>query len=467
MNSQPDGTLPVLAGPGGYTLAGAVAATAAAETTPQDLFHQSRSRTSAWEPGLGAWSAMIGFTAPEPGPLHGAVLAVKDHMAVAGMPNRAGAPEGAELPPETTSATIVSRLVDAGGTLAGITAFPSPGSPGGMTPQTGNPRAPDRIAGGSSGGSAAAVAAGLVHAALGSDSGGSIRIPASCCGVVSLNPTRGVVPLTGLKKGTYSIGSAGPIATNVADVATVFDVIAGFDGADPYSVAHLPPAQTWDPGRLRIGVPRQIMDTNIDDEVRAVWANTIDLLVAAGAIVVDVDLPGVTELPALLSYVVGLAESTAILEDRFAARPDLVNPGVVERLDVGRAIPATELARVYHRGAAFRARLREVFGGVDVFITPTLPCRVPSRGHDYTEVDIEVGGVIERRVTALTRMVNPWNMASVPAGSVPAGSDSDGGPIGVQVVGPAFEDRRVLDVMAMVETAVGGPWDTVPSPSER
>jgi Asp-tRNA(Asn)/Glu-tRNA(Gln) amidotransferase A subunit family amidase len=130
-------------------------------------------------------------------------------------------------------------------------------------------------------------------------------------------------------------------------------------------------------------------------------------------------------------------------------------------VDAANAIPATALARAYHRIAGFRAGVRRVFDNYDLLLTPTLPCRIPDASDGHIEADIEVGGVIESRTSALTRLVNPWNLSGSPAGTVPVARDAEGAPISVQVVGRAFADLAVLSLMEFIEASVGGPWDTV------
>lgn len=417
-------------------------------------------RIESWEPGLGAVVETIGYQEPADGPLRGIVVGVKTHMDVAGHRNWLGLQAaGMGAPPVDRDATVVTRLREAGAILACTTASPFIGAPGGVTPQTRNPRAPDRVSGGSSGGSAAAIAAGLVHGALGSDAGGSIRIPAACCGVVGLQTTRGLVPLTRAGGLTYSMGNVGPMASSCADVGRILEVIAGFDPDDPYSVTVDSPSR-WDGKPLRIGLPTELVDWNIDVDVSRTFEDVKEMLGDAGHRLERVSLPILREAMELGPGRVGLVESGAIIEDRLLdALGDV--PELSEAVRRSAQIPGPVMARTYHRIAVLRSQLRSLFAEYDVLVTPTLPCRVPDGSAPHIEDEIEVGGAKETRTSALTRLVNPWNLAAVPAGSQPVGRDPGGAPIGVQVIGPPFSDWKVLDIMQSIEDALGGPWDTV------
>ena len=452
------------AGPGNVDGVTAIRAVADGDITPAELYEDSQSRIAAWEPGLGAVVEHIDYRTPLGGSIAGMTLGVKSHIDVAGHRNWQGLQtHGTDARPVAADATVVARLRAHGGTLVCTTAAPFMGAPGGVTPQTSNPRSPDRISGGSSGGSAAAVAAGLVHAALGNDSGGSIRIPAACCGVVGLQTTRGLVPLTGTGGHTFSIGNVGPMAATVGDVRAVVEVIAGFDERDPYSVA-AGKAERWDGRPLRIGLPTELVDWNIDEEVAEAFDTVADLLRSAGHRLEGISVPMLAESMELGPRTIGIAESGALLEAELAEAMGSV-PGLAGAIEQSKTISGPELARAYHRVAMLRSELRRVFAGYDMLLTPTLPCRVPDGSDAHLEATIEVGGATETRTSALTRLVNPWNLAAVPAGSQPVARDPGGAPISVQVIGPPFSDWRVLDVMELIETSTGGPWDTVGPPT--
>lgn len=447
-------------GPGGLNGAEAVAAVAQGDTTPLQLYEDALARIGKWEPGLGAVVEQIPFAQPADGPLRGMVFGIKVHQDVAGYRNWLSLQaHGMEGPAATRNSTVVNRLLQSGATLACTTSSPFIGAPGGVTPQTRNSRAPDRVSGGSSGGSASALAAGLLHGALGSDSGGSIRIPAACCGVVGLQTTRGVVPLTGAGGLTYSMGNVGPLASTVADARLILDSIAGFDPEDPYS---LPGTQRdgWDGGPLRIGLPSELVDQNMDSEVREVFDDVVDQLRTAGHRVDPVSMPMLLESMDLGPRTIGIVESGSIIEDSLLEVLGDIHE-LVEAVARSKEISGPTMARTYHRVALLRSEVRRTFADYDLLLTPTLPCRVPDGSEGHLETEIEVGGALETRTSALTRLVNPWNLAAVPCGSQPAGRDSDGAPISMQLIGPQFSEWKLLDIMQYLEDLLGGPWDTV------
>ncbi|CAN5856412.1 amidase [soil metagenome] len=447
-------------GPGGLNGGAAIRAVADGDLTTAELHEDAMRRIEEWEPGLGAVVEQIQYRDPVAGPLGGMMLGVKTHFDVAGCRNWSGLQaHGLEATPVDRDATVVTRLLAGGATLVCTTAAPFIGVPGAVTPQTRNPRSQDRVSGGSSGGSASAVAAGLVHGALGGDSGGSIRIPAACCGVVGLQTTRGLVSLTGTGGLTYSMDTVGPLASSVADARRILDVIAGFDPEDPYSVA-VDSFDRWDGGPLRIGLPTELVDWSIDAEVVEAFDRVVEMMVHAGHQVERVSLPILRESMELGPRTIGLVESGAIIEDTLG---DVLGeiPELMEAVERSKEISGPALARTYHRVAVLRSDLRRLFAGYDLLLTPTLPCRIPDESAAHLEAEIEVGGGVETRTSALTRLVNPWNLAASPAGSQPVGRDSDGGPISAQLIGPPFSDWKLLDVMESIEASLGGPWDTV------
>ncbi len=423
----------------------------------------ARDRLRSAEPDLGVTEYLLADpTQPAAGPLAGVVVGIKDLIAVAGVPRRCGAPDLVDASPQPAHATVVARLIDAGATLLatlrlhalafGVTGW-----------GVGNPVAPDRIPGGSSSGSAAAVASGVVHVALGTDSGGSNRIPASCCGIAGLKTTRGRVPTEGVADLAPSLDTVGPLARDAAGCALALAALdpaalgldpaaLGLDSAGAGEVHDAIDALTTPrPTSLQFGVPREVVASHIDPAVRRVWEDTLDGLRTSGAIVVDVDLPTLPSAPAANGTIL-LAEAAAT----HAATADRWNhalpPDVAQRLQRGRTITEPEVDAAKAVGDALSAEAAAVFEQVDVLCMPTLPCPPPRT--DARDVVVE--GATEPVVTALTRLTNPWNLIGVPAGSVTAGHDPAGAPVGVQVVGPAGAERRVLQAMAAVETCCAG-----------
>jgi aspartyl-tRNA(Asn)/glutamyl-tRNA(Gln) amidotransferase subunit A len=445
-------------GPGDLSAAGAAAAVAAGTATATALLEDARTRADAWEPGLGAVVTPLDRVSATSGPLQGAVLGIKDLMEVAGAPLGLGAPALADPTPRTEDATVVARLAAAGSSI-GWTLQTHPLAYGIIAPQVANPRAPGRVAGGSTGGVAAALAAGFVHGGVGTDTGGSVRIPAACCGVVGLKTTRGLVPLTGVAALAWSLDTVGVMAADVADTALLLSVVAGEDPDDPISQP-APPRPPRAPGApLRVGIPAQVAAARMDDDVRAVWLRALEALRAAGATVRPVDLPQLEGANAANGRILA-AEAAAVHGATFAEEPERFHPSIRPRLQRGLDMPAVDLALAHRHGAHLRHQLRRTFVDVDVLCTPTLPCRVPPVDTE----DLIVGGEPEHVVPAMTRFTNPWNLTGVPAGSVPAGFDRDGAPVGVQLVGAWWTEDVVLEAMAAVEAGTGGPLPAEPLP---
>jgi len=396
------------------------------------------------------WRCLVHTIEPEPasGPLHGLRVGVKDLIAVEGVPRLLGAPELADPRPQPRDATCVARLRRAGAAIVATTATHALAY-GIVTPQTANPRSPGRITGGSSGGSAAALAAGLVDGALGSDTGGSVRIPAACCGVVGLKTTFGLVPVDGVQPLAPSLDTVGPMAR---DVATTARLLAALLERQPGCGDPAPPPT------LCIGVPLQVRRSRLDAEVRSVWYHVLDAAAAAGAQVTDVDLPALTE-SCLANGRLLAAEASRTHARAFAATPQRFPADVRERLAGAHALDSTPVRAARRVRAELSDQLGRALDTIDVLVTPTLPCRIPRVGVDPVVVD----GQRERLVSAMTRGTNSWNLVGVPAGSVPAGCDGDGGPVAVQVVGPEHAEATVLGAMAFIEDLCGGPWPAVPS----
>ncbi|WP_165492181.1 amidase [Egibacter rhizosphaerae] len=413
-------------------------------------------RARCAEDDLGAVVAVVEDRDGGPGPLADTPVGVKDLFAVAGHPRYCGLPPDragrlVDTEPQPEDAEAVARLARAGAPIVArvashALAFGVIGH--GVT----NLAAPGRITGGSSSGSAAALAAGLVDIALGTDTGGSVRIPAACCGVVGVKTTRGLVPLTGVQDLAWSLDTVGPLARDVPTAAAALAVLAGRDGnrvaghlwdgssGDPASEPTLPapPAEppAADPESLVVGVPTATRRERLDPEVREIWEARLAAFGAAGASLVPVDLPALEEAHAANGRVL-CAEAAAVhANGDWSAAPEDVRP----RLELGHDLAATSVARAHRVGQRLRAELRAAAERVDVLCTPTLPCRVPEVGQATVEID----GVAEDTTPTLTRLTNPWNLAGAPAASVPAGTDADGVPVGLQLIAPPGGEQSLL-----------------------
>jgi aspartyl-tRNA(Asn)/glutamyl-tRNA(Gln) amidotransferase subunit A len=413
------------------------------------------------------------------GPLSGKTVAVKDNISTAGVRTTCGSEMLADYVPPY-DATVVERLREAGATIVGKTNMDEFGM--GTTTETSafgptrNPVDPERVPGGSSGGSAAAVAAGEADLALGSDTGGSVRCPASFCGVVGIKPTYGLVSRYGLVAYANSLEQIGPIAPTVADAAALLDVIAGPDdrdattGFDEHPATDADYAAAAEAGTahdalsdVTIGVPSELL-ADVHDGVRKTVEAAIDGPVERGAERVGIELPSIE--PSLAAYyVIAMAEASSNL-----ARFDGVRYGAAEGGDgdwnerFGRtraagfgdevkrrillgtfALSAGYHDQYYEQAQAARNWVRqdfdEAFESVDVIASPTMP--VPP---------FELGDRMDDPLDLYLADANtvPANLANLPAISVPAG-ETDGLPVGLQLIGPAFGEERIIRVASAVE----------------
>jgi aspartyl-tRNA(Asn)/glutamyl-tRNA(Gln) amidotransferase subunit A len=400
------------------------------------------------------------------GPLHGIPIAVKDNYTTADMPTTAGTdPSLASYPLRDASA--VARLRAAGAILFGKTRMHE-FAWGMETPPTRNPHDTSRVPGGSSGGSGAAVAAGMAAAALGSDTGGSIRIPASLCGCVGFKPTFGLIGRGGIVPHSWSLDHAGPLAASVQDAALVTAAMAGPDPTDPGSAGR--EAEDWAPALaagakgLRVGVCRNHFFDCVTDEVGASVEQAISRLSAAGARVSEFEVPELAYgLGAI--FAIELASSTNY-HDRRLREGTVAGfaPDVRLLVEMGRLVSAPDYLQAERFRRHLGERFAQVFDEVDVVIGPTMPLTAWQVGQREVAID----GRDERIVAVSWRLTYPWNLLGLPAITLPCGRDRGGLPIGLQIAGRAFGEAAVLRCAAACEDQAGGPMQRVdPVPTNR
>ncbi len=377
----------------------------------------------------------------DPGPLHGIPVAVKDLMSTRGLATTGGSRALAEgdAPPAHRDALLVRRLRRAGAVILGKTnlnefAYGVTGENAHFGDSL-NPWDPSRMSGGSSGGSAVAVAAGIVPAAVGTDTRGSIRIPAACCGITGFKPTRGRIPLEGVFPLSRTLDHAGPLAESVEDATLLYHVMAG--RRDPRSATT--EALRGPVAGLRLGVP-SFVRRDLDPEVAVVFQGALAVLAEAGMEHREVEVP---ELEGALqaSAVIAGAEALAVHGARIRERPGDFDPVVLARLEKGYALTAVELARALAHRDDLAAAYARVFREVDLMAAPTLPGLPPPVGVHQVRVG---GGREEWVVDAFCRFMAPQNMTGAPALSVPCGFSAGGLPMGLQLWGPPRADARVL-----------------------
>jgi aspartyl-tRNA(Asn)/glutamyl-tRNA(Gln) amidotransferase subunit A len=241
---------------------------------------------------------------------------------------------------------------------------------------------------------------------------------------------------------------------------TALDVITGFDAADPVSEPPVDPPPRDPDAPLRVGIPAQVANARMDDDVRAVWLQAVELLADNGARIVPIDVPLMDGANKANGQILA-AEAAAVHGETLRERPEAIDPSVRPRLQLGAELSATTVALARRHGVALRAQVWEAFAHVDVLCTPTLPCRVPEVG----AAQIEVGGEEESVVAAMTRFTAAWNLTGMPAGTVPAGRDRNGAPVGVQLAGAWWDEPTVLRAMAALESGLGGPWAAEDAPA--
>jgi aspartyl-tRNA(Asn)/glutamyl-tRNA(Gln) amidotransferase subunit A len=396
--------------------------------------------------------AFITVIHPEPDqygpPLHGVPISVKDLYDTKVARTTAGSKVFTNRIPEE-DATTVKRLKDAGAVLVGKAnlhefAF-------GVTtinPHYGIARNPwdrERISGGSSGGSASAVALSMGFGSLGTDTGGSIRIPAALCGIVGLKPTYGLVSLRGIVPLSWSMDHAGPLTRTVRDAAILMEIIAGFDPADPASRKMDVPSYTDSLSGVikgvRVGIPNNHFFERVAPAVETAVRAAVGTLEKLGAEIVCIEVPGIAIHRAAWLHIAS-PEAYSFHEGYFQKHAALYGPDVRGRLEAGRALLSIDYIRAQRARALLKEQCRNLFKTVDVIVTPTVPLAAPR----IEDVHKPWADGEETAVAALTRFTRFFNLVGVPAISIPCGFTPEGLPVGLQIAGKAFDESTVLRV---------------------
>jgi aspartyl-tRNA(Asn)/glutamyl-tRNA(Gln) amidotransferase subunit A len=400
----------------------------------------AEARQAEAEIGRGEWR----------GPLHGIPIAIKDLIDVAGARTTAAS---ALLPNQIAQedAKVIRRLRAAGAVILGknnLHEFAYGGSS--LVSHFGdvhNPRNPAHTAGGSSGGSAAAVAAGLCFAAIGTDTAGSIREPAALCGCVGLKPTYGRVSCAAVIPLSWSLDHVGPLAATVEDAALVLQAIAGYDAADSASVevavSDYVGGLRDEVKMLRVGIPRAHFFDDLDAEVAAAMERSMALLRTLVAEVREVEI----EVPT--DRTVQMAEAYAYHAENAAGSPELYQPETLRRIRSGADLPAAEYIQRRRELERERRRAREFFAEVDLLVTPTCPLPAPTIAELKKDPD-----ALRPAELVLLRNTRPFNVWGLPAVSVPCGLTRSGLPIGLQIAGPHWREDLVLRLAHAYEQAV-------------
>jgi aspartyl-tRNA(Asn)/glutamyl-tRNA(Gln) amidotransferase subunit A len=383
------------------------------------------------------------------GPLHGIPVALKDLIDTAGVRTTAGSALFQDRVP-TEDAPVVRRLKAEGAVLLGKTnlhEFAYGGS--GVVSYYGaarNPWAREHITGGSSSGSAAAVAAGLCFAALGSDTAGSIRLPAACCGIVGMKPTYGLVSARGVIPLAWSYDHVGPMTRSVRDAALALQAVAGYDAGDATS-REFPESDyseklDQDTNALRIGIVRQFFFDDLEPEVAAAINNALQVLETLTGGLSDASMPIDTD------RTVQAAESYAYHSQFLADHSSLYQPETLRRIQRGEAISARDYILKRLELDQLRKAAADLFSEFDLLVTPTSPATAPALAELQANPED-----LRRRELILLRNTRPFNVLGLPAISVPCGFTAEGLPVGLQIAGAPGDDARVLQLAHAYERA--------------
>lgn len=391
------------------------------------------------------------------GPLHGVPIVYKDLFDMAGTRTTAGSKLLEGSPPKDRDSAVVRSLEVAGAVPLGKTNMDEFAAGGrgknAFYGDTHNPWDLSRSPGGSSGGTAVAVASGLCLGGFGSDTGGSVRCPASMCGVVGIRPTSGLIDLTGTFPRSPTLDAAGPLARTVADASTLLEVVAGEAGDDrrPGGV------YSTDPDRgvagMRLGIIRDFTFRGIEREVEETVRAAVEKLSQLGAEILDITFPeSLRDLSGPMDVL--LYEFNEVLGGRYRAAgdPNVFGPVVRNDLERGARVTRQRYEAVLARRAKQVAEVREVFERVDALLTPTLPMVAPL---------LEAGDELFDRIR---QFLLPTSFLGLPSVTVPCGFDSEGLPVGLQIVGDRFRETVTLGVAAAFEAATDfherRPWTT-------
>jgi aspartyl-tRNA(Asn)/glutamyl-tRNA(Gln) amidotransferase subunit A len=450
---------------------------AARELSPVDLTQSVLDRAAAVEEQIHAFQTLTADAALEQarvaeaeiargqhrGPLHGIPIGVKDLYATAGDPTTASSRLLADNVTDFDAAAV-ERLREAGAVIVGKTrthefAFGITSDP------VRNPRSLEHIPGGSSGGSAAAVVARECLGALGSDTGGSIRMPAALSGATGIKPTFGRVSRHGMLPLGWSLDTAGPIGRDVEDLALLLQAIAGYDPRDPGSLDVPVPDFSGELGRgvegLRLGLPTNHFWHPIATAVESSARAAIARLQGAGAEIVEVELP-LSEYYAPVGWAICLSEAATYHKPALVERGELFGMDVRSQVEVGQFVLATDYVRAQRVRRMIKDAWRALFERerLDAVVAPTLPATAPRVGQQtFTWPD----GTEEDTTPPFGRASLPANITGLPALSVPCGADEDGLPIGLQVIGRPLAEATVLAIGRAYERAAG-PEARLPEP---
>lgn len=429
----------------------------AKEVSPVEVTEACLARAEATEGKISAFSRLLGDSAMAEakaaeadiaagnwkGELHGIPVGIKELYDVAGAPTTSSSDVRANWMAETDSASV-AQLRAAGAVILGKT-HTHEFAYGIATPKSRNPWGADHIPGGSSGGSGASVAAGSTYMSMGSDTGGSIRIPAAVCGTVGLKPTFGRCSRAGVTSLAWGLDHVGPLTRTVGDAAVCLGALAGYDPRDPGSV-DVPvddylAALGKDVKGLRIGVPTNYYFDNCDPEVEAHVRAAIDALAAEGAIVSEVTIPYAEQIMSV-EFAICLPEASEYHRTMLRSTPELYQEDVRAFLEAGELVPATKYLQALRVRTLMQREWAKMFEGIDVLMAPTVPAPAAPAGQDT----MKLGGVDEPITSVYVRLSAPANVTGLPAIATPCGFTAGGLPVSFQVIARPFAEATAIRV---------------------
>ena len=439
------------------------------ELSPVEVAEGFLARTEALEPRLNSYITLLreeSLAAARQaekeiqdgtyrGPFHGIPVGLKDLYNTGGIRTTSGSVIFKDYVPDA-DCTVAERFKAAGAYVIGklnMTEFAY--DPTGDNFHYGPARNPwntECMTGGSSSGSGAAVASGQCPIAMGSDTGGSVRIPAALCGVVGHKPTYGLISRYGLTPLSWSLDHAGPLTRTVEDAALALNVLAGHDPRDPASakvpVTDYTKALDGNVRGIRVGVPKEYIWDVVDPDVDGVVKKAIEQLEKLGATVQEVSIPHLKMVPFVLAILLA-ADVAGAHGDLVRTRGSEIGPLVRMRMEMGLFLTGADYLKAQRVRSLLNREFRQALSQVDLLVTPTIAVPAPK----YSDMDAKVGGSVRHVRDALTRFTRLFNMSGLPTISVPCGFSSGGLPIGLQLAGRPFEDATVLKVAYAYEQA--------------
>jgi aspartyl-tRNA(Asn)/glutamyl-tRNA(Gln) amidotransferase subunit A len=439
------------------------------EISPVEVIEAHLSRIDALEPKLNSFITLLPDRAMAEarqaekeiqagrylGPLHGIPFGLKDLFYVKGVRNTSGSKIFDHFSPNFDS-TIARKLKEAGAILLGkLNLHPFAYGVTGENEEYGhmhNPWNPALIAGGSSGGSGSAVVSGECTLAMGTDTGGSIRIPGALCGLVGFKPTYGRLSRYGITALAWSQDHPGPMARTVEDCALIMNAVAGYDPKDPFSINFRVPDYTKalksDIKGLRLGVVKEFFEVPIEPEVKESVYKAIDTLVALGVIVSEVSWPLYHDTMAIAS-VIQMVEAAAYHAKLIKVNASKIYPPARLRLEAGIFIPATDYIQAQRARILFYHQSNDLFQMVDILAGPTVPVTALPIG----TFKVKIGEKEVNLVSLISQYTRPFNLNGFPAITVPSGFSKDRLPIGLQLAGRPFNEESVLRIAHVYELA--------------